>query len=1444
MAGSKEAGAIYISLQLQTAKLQAGIASAQKSLKSLSSSAQQAGKSLSVAFTLPLAALGTYAVKSFAEFDDAMTRSMAIMGNVGKEMKSQLVQGALDVAKTTKASATEAAEGYYFLASAGLSAAASLKALPVVATFATAANIGLAEASDKLVDVTNAVGLASSDSTKMMEGMARVSDVLAKASIDSNVTINDLASSLAGPLGGALRQNHVQIETAAAALEVLGAQGIKAKVGGTALSIVIRELGIDAVKHADAFKKLGVVVFEDGKKFRNFIDIIKDLETKLKGMSDPERITALMHLGFTKKNAGFIQMFLGLSEQMKKFEEANKTQGEAARLASENMKSFKAQLILLQHKLQEVAITIGNDLAPVITRIGELAVAAAEKFKTLPEGLRKAIEIFGVFLAVGGPLAFFFGNLASATMAFLKIIPMLLSGLSAVVNGLLAMAGAELTAAGLVLWPALLAAAFVAAGVAIYVFWDDIKAGAESAWNAISSAFEPLVTFFAPLFQAVNDLAVVAWDAIKKAAGVCATHIQEQFSTTMSQLNSIWGTLVSASDAAWNACIAGFDRFSNWVKAQAPGLHKVLGTLFDSTIDLAAKSLDIASNEVVHTVNQLGESAVEAKSIISGWMGKLSDKAQEIRIDNSLGSNVSQIQADAKAAEEAWNNAVPSIVATTLALDANNKMQHQSMMSQGQAGDLFRDLHGKTLEALEAEGKAEGEADKATKAGIKTLKEKEKAIDDISKSLDKLKNKDSVGDIQDSLKDAIKSGVAEATFQDLQKKLYDAVYKSYVDGQKDALAKAGNDPASLAKIQEGARITAQEAVDKETAARLDANTQIAQDKADKDKAAYDDSVSYFKGIFSEAIKGGVYDFKSAFQEILVDLAANLAATLGQALGGGTSTSSTGVIGDTSKSGSTNDLTSLFQGAMDAYNSYSGTGGAYADSSPDPGMTGPPMENGEMTASTGPGVASGDYSGYAAAAGTALQSKDTDKASKSNAGTGAAIGAAIGAYWGPIGAQIGAALGGVVGSMFKWGPQHPETLARHAFANFIEENFEKMGQVSFFGKDGHLKNMKGSSVNFTEGEFNAKGSANSVTKLNALGNEARTTFYGLGLALKETLGLTDVVGEHIGAMLAENLGGSVDNARLLFQQLGLSLDDMVEKLVALGRSGSQSWLEIETAIQGVTNAAMPGLAALADYKGAFQELVESGGRGVAALKGVKDIAVEGMEAGAKSLEDLKQRMLNSGLDPEQVNAFFNAVASRGIKTLEELSKVSDRVGGGIVADMNANSQSLAAMWADMGNQLNDIKQKIQDIPTEVSTNYTIRVNTEVDSNGQKILDGTGLGGNLPANTPQGTVKHAKGGIVTGPIGFGGNHVMGENGPEGLFPLHKMGDGSLGVRVAGGKGNSGNGKSTIVINAPYANPGTVEHIRRTVMELEPYLTSRAVDKTIRVANRGGNMGRNFR
>jgi len=77
--------------------------------------------------------MGAMSVRLAGNFDQAMQRSIAVMGDVDGAMKGRLEATAREVANTTTHSAQQAADSYYFLASAGLDAAEAMEAMPQVA---------------------------------------------------------------------------------------------------------------------------------------------------------------------------------------------------------------------------------------------------------------------------------------------------------------------------------------------------------------------------------------------------------------------------------------------------------------------------------------------------------------------------------------------------------------------------------------------------------------------------------------------------------------------------------------------------------------------------------------------------------------------------------------------------------------------------------------------------------------------------------------------------------------------------------------------------------------------------------------------------------------------------------------------------------------------------------------------------------------------------------------------------------------------------------------------------------------------------------------------------------------------------------------------------------------------------------------------------------------
>ena len=127
-----------------------------KKFESMGAEMQRAGVGM-VALGAPIVAMGGIALKVFGDFDAAMTESTAIMDDLSDAMRIDMVNAAKDVATITTFSAKEAAAAFYYLASAGLDAKASIAALPTVAKFAQAGMFDMAVATEYLVGAQSAL---------------------------------------------------------------------------------------------------------------------------------------------------------------------------------------------------------------------------------------------------------------------------------------------------------------------------------------------------------------------------------------------------------------------------------------------------------------------------------------------------------------------------------------------------------------------------------------------------------------------------------------------------------------------------------------------------------------------------------------------------------------------------------------------------------------------------------------------------------------------------------------------------------------------------------------------------------------------------------------------------------------------------------------------------------------------------------------------------------------------------------------------------------------------------------------------------------------------------------------------------------------------------------------------------------------------------------------
>ncbi len=405
-----------------------------------------------------LALVAGASLKFAAEFDSAMTQSLAILPEMSKAMREDLGNTAREVALTTTASATQAAEAYYFLASAGVTSTASLKAaLPVVAQLAQAGVLPMAKATEYLTDSIKALGLS------VDTDMTRVGDVIVKAAVASNASVEQLAEALTTKAATSMRTFGVEVEAGVAVLSVYADQGIKGRIAGERFDILMRTLTQSALDQKDAFAKLGIEVFDATGNVNNMADIIGDLEKAFVGMSSAEKIATLDALGFKAESQSAILALVGKSESIRNYEKDLKAAGGTMKdIAEKQMKSFANQMDLVKKSVIDAAITIGDDLKDSITEVtpdartlGVVIGGVAKAFIELPGPVRGTvyaltaivIALPGILFAIGaiasasGTIALGFGLATGAVVKFTSALITLTAGSLVGALGAIAVAG-------------------------------------------------------------------------------------------------------------------------------------------------------------------------------------------------------------------------------------------------------------------------------------------------------------------------------------------------------------------------------------------------------------------------------------------------------------------------------------------------------------------------------------------------------------------------------------------------------------------------------------------------------------------------------------------------------------------------------------------------------------------------------------------------------------------------------------------------------------------------------------------------------------------------------------------------------------------------------------------------------------------------------------------
>ncbi len=228
--------------------------------------------------------LATEAIAIGQGFETSMSKVSALSGATGDDLAS-LEAKARELGAATTFSASEAADALGYMALAGWDTQQMLDGVGSVLTLAQAGELELAAASDLVTDYLSAFNMEAAETSRMV-------DVLAYAQANANTMVEGLGMAFKNCAANANAAG-LDIETTTSLISQMANQGLKGSEAGTALNAVLRDMTAQMEDGAIKIGDHSVAIMDAEGNYRDFIDILSDVEDATFGMGDAEKAAAL-----------------------------------------------------------------------------------------------------------------------------------------------------------------------------------------------------------------------------------------------------------------------------------------------------------------------------------------------------------------------------------------------------------------------------------------------------------------------------------------------------------------------------------------------------------------------------------------------------------------------------------------------------------------------------------------------------------------------------------------------------------------------------------------------------------------------------------------------------------------------------------------------------------------------------------------------------------------------------------------------------------------------------------------------------------------------------------------------------------------------------------------------------------------------------------------------
>ena len=350
------------------------IGGAFKTVGKVAKTAMVAGSAAAVAFTKT-------SIDAGMNFDTAMSQVAATMGTTVDKI-GNIKAKAEEMGRTTKYTATEAAEGMNILAQAGLSADEQISGIGTVLNLASAGAMSLEESASYTAGAVK--GFRDS-----MSNASYYADLMAKGATLANTGVRGLGEAFSG--SAATAKNYGQAaDSVTLSLLRLAEQNVTGSEASTALNRAMADLYTPTDDASKALNQLGVSAYEANGDAKDFNDLVDELNGSLQGMTEEQKNNALATIFTTQGLQAFNKMTASSDATVQKFWKGiQDSSGSAAQQAATQLDNLKGDITLLSSATEGLELGFYNTFSGTIR--GAIKGVTSEV-----SGLAEAMESGGI----------------------------------------------------------------------------------------------------------------------------------------------------------------------------------------------------------------------------------------------------------------------------------------------------------------------------------------------------------------------------------------------------------------------------------------------------------------------------------------------------------------------------------------------------------------------------------------------------------------------------------------------------------------------------------------------------------------------------------------------------------------------------------------------------------------------------------------------------------------------------------------------------------------------------------------------------------------------------------------------------------------------------------------------------------------------------------------